>query len=76
MIEKDAFDEIPRISCTGDDHTATANMIKLELTGKISTAPLSGFFERTVPVTFGVADDVFVFDKAEIAAVDVILTTN
>jgi hypothetical protein len=30
-----------------------------ELTGNISTAPLRGFFDRTVPVTFGVVVDAF-----------------
>jgi hypothetical protein len=43
---------------------------KTKLTGNISTAPLSGFFERTVPVTLGVVDDAFTFG---IDTVEVIL---
>ncbi len=40
-----------------------------ELTGNISTAPLRGFFERTVPVTLGVVDDAFTFGTVTVEVI-------
>jgi hypothetical protein len=54
----------------------TTIIFERELTGKISTAPLSGFFERTVPVTFGVADADFVLEMADRVAADVMILRN